>query len=73
LFVFYNKFDVDKILHSEPWSFDKYLVVMQRYENNTSLDSLNIDRTTFWVQGHGLPFKYMNIKVVEKILMSLGT
>ena len=44
---FYNKFDVDKILHSEPSSFDKHLVVMKCYENNTPLDSLKFDRTNF--------------------------
>lgn len=37
LFVFDNKEDVDRILSSEPWSFDKSLVVLERYDRQTPL------------------------------------
>lgn len=32
LFVFKNQGDVDRILLSEPWCFDKHLMVLQRYD-----------------------------------------
>lgn len=38
LFVFDNKDGVDRILSSERWSFDKSLVVLQRYDRLTPLD-----------------------------------
>lgn len=31
LFVFDNLEEVDKILKSQPWSFEKHLIVMKRY------------------------------------------
>ena len=66
LFSFEDKEDVDKIMDSEPWSFDKHLVAMQRYDNDRPLEDIKYDRTTFWVQVHGLPLRYMTIEAAEK-------
>ena len=52
LLVFDNKTNVD-FLMSEPWSFDKHLVVMQCYDNALSIDKLPFNKTTFWVQEIG--------------------
>ncbi|XP_023886563.1 uncharacterized protein At4g02000-like [Quercus suber] len=57
---------------SEPWSFDKHLVVMQRYDNDRPLEDIKYDRTTFWVKVHGLPMRYMTIEAVEKICRVVG-
>ena len=35
LFTFNNKLEVDSILSNEPWSFDKHLMVLQRYDKDT--------------------------------------
>ena len=67
LFVFDNKAEADKVIQSEPWTFDKHLIVMERYDPSSSIDELILDRTTFWVQVHGLPIKFMNVKAAEKI------
>ena len=49
LFTFDNREDVDWILGGEPWSYDKHLVVMSRYENEFPLQDIKFDRTTLWV------------------------
>ena len=72
LFVFDNTMEVDRVLQSEPWTFDKHLVVMERYNTNSSVDELKLDRTSFWVQVHGLPIKFMNVRAAEKIYEVLG-
>ena len=41
LFTFDNREDVDRILGGKPWSFDKHLVVMSRYENESLLQDIN--------------------------------
>lgn len=72
LFVFDNKMEANKVLQSEPWTFDKNLVVMESYDANSSVDELKLDRTSFWVQVHGLSIKFMNVKAAEKICEVLG-
>ena len=59
-------------MDSEPWSFDKHLVVMKRYDNDRPLDDVKYDRTTFWVQVHGLPLRYMTIEAAKKICGRVG-
>ena len=72
LFSFKDKEDVDRIMDNEPQSFDKHLVVLQRYENDRPLDDIKYDRTTFWVQVHGLPLRYMTIEAAEKLCGGVG-
>ena len=73
LFVFDNKEEVKKVIQSEPWSFNKHLMVLERYDKNNLVKELQFNRTTFWVQVHGLPIKFMNAKVAAKICEALGT
>lgn len=46
LFVFDNLSNVDKILHNQPWSFDKHLVVLQRYVHDIPVRSLTFNKAT---------------------------
>lgn len=72
LFTFDDKEDVDRILASEPWSFDKSLVVLQRYDKLSSLENLSLDKASFWVQIHNIPISYRNRSVAEDICEVIG-
>ena len=72
LFTFDNKSDVDRVLASEPWSFDKHLVVMQKYEHETAIEELSFNRACFWVQLHGIPLRYMTAEAAVKISSVIG-
>ena len=63
---------MDRILSSEPWSFDKYLVVPERYERQTPLEDLKFDKASFWVQVHNIPIGYRNKSVAEDICEAIG-
>ena len=47
LFSFDYKEDVDRIIATEPWSFDKNLMVVSRYENETEMVSSNFNTVSF--------------------------
>ena len=67
LFVFNNLPDVERIINSETWSFDKHLVVLQQYENDSLPRNLKFDKATFWAQVHDMPVRFMLRKVAENI------
>ena len=64
---------MEKILSIEPWSFDKHLMVLQRYDKDIDLCDMNFNMVTFWVQVHNIPVKFRTRNVAEKICATIGT
>ena len=61
-----------RILSTEPWSFDKSLVVTQSFDRNSLVEELSFDKVSFWVQVHNIPIRYRNRSVAEDICDSIG-
>ena len=72
LFVFDNLSDVDRIIQNQPWSFDKHLVVIQRYDSDTPACNLIFNKATFWVQVHDIPLRYMTRQMAECLCDIIG-
>ena len=72
LFVFDNLGDVDWILKNQPWSFDKLLVMLQRYNSDIPVRDLVFKTTLFWVQVHDILVRFMTRKVAEEICDTIG-
>ena len=72
LFDFELEVDVEKVLMGEPWTFDRHLVVFERYEGSKSVQKLQFKTTSFWVQLHDLPFSFLTPEVAVSIGETLG-
>ena len=58
---------MEKILQGESWSFDRHLVILQRYEIDTLITDLLFDKVSLWVQVHDIPVRYLNRDVAKKL------
>ena len=64
---------MNKIIATESWSFDKHLMVLQKYDKEADLTEMDFKLATFWVQVHDIPIRFRNKKVAEKIYEAIGT
>ena len=72
VFVFDNLKDIDRILQNQPSSFDKHLVMLQRYNSDSLVRDLDFTKTLFWVQVHDIPICYLTKEVAENICETIG-
>ena len=59
-------------MSNEPWSFDKHLIGLQRYDGESIVEDMTFNLTPFWVQVHGILVRFMNKAVVEGICETVG-
>ena len=67
LFKFANRKDKNRVLDGAFWSFDKQLLAFKDYDGDLCTFDYVFDKTSLWIQVHGLPLKMMNISIAEKI------
>ena len=72
MFVFDNEEEVEKIMASEPWSFDRHLVVLHRLENVVPVQEVAFNMVSLWVQVHDILVSYLNREVAEELYEAIG-
>ena len=72
IFLFQMKDDMDRVLLLNPWSFDKYLLILHKLERGEVVKDIKFDRTPFWIQIHGLPTMCQTKEVGISIRATLG-
>ena len=72
LFVFSNANEAERIIATEPWTYDKHLIILSRYDGLCPIQNGRFHTVNFWVQIHGLPVSKLNEKTAYGIGKSLG-
>ena len=72
LFTFDDKNEMEKVMATEPWSFDKCLMVLQRFGKEMDLKDMEFNKVTFWVQVHDLPIRFQTRKIAEQLCEEIG-
>lgn len=58
---------MENFLQGKPWSFDRHIVILQRYEIDTFITNLSFDKVSLWVQVHDILVRYLNRDVAKKL------
>ena len=72
LFVFELEADAEWVLANEPWTFDKHIVLLQRFDGSTPPRYLRFTKLKFWVQIYGLLISLLDPETTMELGESLG-
>lgn len=64
--------DLERVISTSPWTYDKSFIVFQRTEDGIPVTSLDFNFVDLWIQIHGLPPRYLNSSIGKKIGSALG-
>ena len=63
---------MEQVLKTEPWSFNKHLMVLRRYDKEIDVSAIEFNMVTFWIQVHDLPVRFRTRAVAEKVYSAAG-
>ena len=72
LFVFELQTDVEWVLATKPWSFDKHVVLFHCYDYLIPMKNLRFTSMKFWVQMCGLAISMLNSKTAMELGEKIG-
>ncbi|KAF7138348.1 hypothetical protein RHSIM_Rhsim07G0162600 [Rhododendron simsii] len=71
-FGFKNEDDLCRIISKSPWSVMGSILILRKWDKKKSFSELDFSFSPFWVQIHGLPLGYLNVKTGSAIAESFG-
>lgn len=69
-FLFRNEESMLSVLRRGPWSFNEWMVSMQRWSPSISNEDLGF--ISFWVQVRGIPIQFLSTRMVTRIRQEMG-
>ncbi|KAE9445306.1 hypothetical protein C3L33_22796, partial [Rhododendron williamsianum] len=71
-FGFKNEDDLCRIISKSPWSVMGSILILRKWDQKKSFSELDFSLSPFWVQIHGLPLGFLNVKTGSAIAKSFG-
>ncbi|XVF26590.1 hypothetical protein REPUB_Repub14bG0030800 [Reevesia pubescens] len=72
MFHFGDGFEKDRVFLSQPWSFNKALLILQEFNHLDRPENLVFEQVPFWIQIHGLPVGMFSEKIGIVLGESIG-
>ena len=70
--VFQLRDDLDRVFVQSPWTFDKKLIQIVRFEGDLQPTEVKFTHSAFWIRVYNLPIKSMIQEVGEDIGRDIG-
>ena len=70
--VFSRRDDMERIFVRSPWTFDKMLILIVRFEGDLQPTGVRFSHAAFWIRVFNLPIKSMIREVGEDIGQEIG-
>ena len=71
-FVFDDENEAERVLATEPWTYDKHLIIFSHYDGSCPIQNIRFHIVKFWVQIHGLPVNKLNERIAYGIGNNIG-
>ncbi|KAL0345439.1 UNVERIFIED_CONTAM: hypothetical protein Sradi_4375200 [Sesamum radiatum] len=72
LFKFQHPLDCSRMVEGQPWTFERYLIVLRRVEADKNPETIELNWCPFRVHIHGLPLRRMTAAIAVQIGNRVG-
>lgn len=72
LAIFVSKEDMVEALDRSPWSFDRSLILLKRFNGDLSPSNVSFQYYPFWIRVFNIPIKSMNKSIGTQIANEIG-
>lgn len=72
VFTFKSPMDRDRVWEWRPWSVNDAHLVFKEWRPNNTINKIDFCFSSFWVQVHRLPLKFLNSANVTKVGSLIG-
>lgn len=72
LFIFSTKRDLDNVISSGPWSFNRNILVLKRITRIEQPSEMALDTTSLWARVYDLPLRLRSVAMATRLGNMMG-